>query len=163
MCCLDFRVLCLEHHSNGNLADFINTRIHLLSDSVLQKISSDVANGLEFLHRHQLVHNSLSSKSVYISSLPEVKNCNLLLLSLKYFIDLQYYVMSTNYCDAISYYDSMHAAGLKVKPSNYKSTYNSGWVRQRDRQTDGCNTLLCNKSQGLFSMCRQTDKRQTIY
>ena len=60
------------HYSNGTLADFLRIRIHQLSETNLHKVALDVANGLEYLHQRNLVHNGLNSNSVFMASVSEV-------------------------------------------------------------------------------------------
>ncbi len=60
------------HYPGGSLADFLRTRIQQLSEMNLHKITLDVANGLEYLHQRNLVHNGLSTNTVFVANLSEV-------------------------------------------------------------------------------------------
>ena len=68
----NFRVICRMHFPNGTLTDFLRTRIQHMSEISLHKVSLDVANGLEFLHQRNLVHNGLNSNTVFMASVSEV-------------------------------------------------------------------------------------------
>ena len=71
-----YSVICRMHFPNGTLADFLRTRIQQLSERSLHKIASDVANGLEYLHHRNLVHNGLNSNAVFMASISEVQKYN---------------------------------------------------------------------------------------
>ena len=65
-------MICRMHFPNGTLTDFLRTRIQHMSEISLHKVSLDVANGLEFLHQRNLVHNGLNSNTVFMASVSEV-------------------------------------------------------------------------------------------
>ena len=67
-----FSVLCRLHYPSGTLQNFLQSRIHQLTEIGLHKITLDVATGLEYIHQHHLVHNGLTTHTVYMASVSEV-------------------------------------------------------------------------------------------
>ena len=66
------RLVCRLHYPSGTLYSFLQNRIHQLTEIGLHKITLDVASGLEHIHQHHLVHNGLTTSSVYMASISEV-------------------------------------------------------------------------------------------
>lgn len=59
-------ILCLEHDSNETLKQFLN--VSRPPEHQMQKIALDITAGLEYIHQHNIVHNGLTTTTIYVSS-----------------------------------------------------------------------------------------------
>ena len=64
----------MQHYPHGTLGGYLKTRSHM-TEVGLHKVTLDVARGLGYIHQNQLVHNGLTTETVYMASLSGVRVC----------------------------------------------------------------------------------------
>lgn len=72
-CCVSPPCIITEFMSGGTLFDCLHVQNIKLSLRMILKTAYDIAQGMEFLHRLNLVHRDLTSKNLLLDELHNVK------------------------------------------------------------------------------------------
>ena len=67
----------MTYYPHGSLGSYMRTRTHM-TEVALHTVTLDIARGLGFLHQNHVVHNGLTTETVYMASISHVSGVRLI-------------------------------------------------------------------------------------